>query len=218
MSKLENRCKTLSNHQGNLFVIAAPSGTGKTSLVRALINRVSQLEISISHTTRLPRPGDIPGQDYFFISKHDFHLLLEQKRFLEHAMIYDHYYGTSQEWTMEKLNQGIDVILEIDWQGARQIRQQMADAIFVFILPPSLTALHERLKQRNQDDFAAIAKRMASAQEEISHYNEFDYLIINESFDKALEELEYIIFAARLTCKRKVSSIQPLLQQLLPKL
>lgn len=205
----------MSKAKGSLFIVAAPSGAGKTSLVRALVGTVNGLEISISHTTRPPRPSDVEGSDYFFISQHQFESMLQQKLFLEHAMVYGHYYGTSREWTLEKLNQGIDVILEIDWQGAKQIRQSIPNTVSIFILPPSLSVLQERLQQRKQDNPEVIARRMSSAREEMSHYAEFDYLIVNENFNQALTDLQYIINAKRLSCLRQKYTFESLLRQLL---
>lgn len=202
---------------GHFFVIAAPSGTGKTSLVRALINNVNDLRISISYTTRPPRPGDVDGKDYYFVSAAEFADRVAKQAFLEHAKVYQHQYGTSSAWVLRELSAGIDVLLEIDWQGAQQIRQQFPDAILIFILPPSLETLRQRLYNRRQDQSAVIDERMASAQKEISHYTEFDYLVINDQFEQALADLKHIILAERLRSKQQAQRHEELLSKLLEK-
>lgn len=183
---------------GNLIVIAAPSGAGKTSLVRALSESVESLRISVSHTTRAVRPNEVHGQDYFFVTPAVFAEMIENNAFLEHATVFHHSYGTSRAWVLEQLANGMDVILEIDWQGARQIKQLFARAILIFILPPSLDALRDRLQSRGQDDAQTIIDRMQDAQNEMSHFGEFDYLVINDQFDAALLDLKHIILASRL--------------------
>lgn len=187
----------MSNVKGNLFVIAAPSGGGKTSLVNALVASVAGLRISVSHTTRVMRPSEINGQDYFFVDRDTFNNMIHENAFLEHATVYEQHYGTSRDWVMMQLSEGNDVILEIDWQGARQIQRLFPAVITIFILPPSLRVLQERLNQRKQDDIKTIATRMQAAQAEMSHYREFDYLIINDQFEAALQELLHIVLAAR---------------------
>ncbi len=206
--------KTVS---GNLFVIAAPSGAGKTSLVKALSESIEQLKISISHTTRPIRPGEVDGQDYFFIDDSAFSQMAQEDAFLEHATVYDNQYGTSREWVQQHLSRGIDVILEIDWQGANQVRAQFPAAVLIFIAPPSLEALVDRLKRREQDDTATIARRMAIAQDEASHYGEFDYLVVNDCFDEALADLQCIVSASRLTTRVQSQKQAPLLARLLHK-
>lgn len=205
------------NELGHFFVVAAPSGTGKTSLVRALVNNVNDLQISISSTTRPPRPGDVQGKDYYFVTRPEFEQMIERKEFLEFATIYNNLYGTSREWVMSKLAAGIDVLLEIDWQGAQQIRRLFPSAILIFILPPSLDTLRQRLQNRRQDQNDIIEERMASARLEISHYREFDYLVINDQFEQALANLQHIVLAARLRCREQVNRHAELLDKLLEK-
>lgn len=183
--------------KGSLFIVAAPSGAGKTSLVNGLLDSMANVKISISHTTRSPRPGEIDGVDYFFIEPEQFLQRVEAGDFLEHAQVFGNDYGTSGHWVVEQLVAGYDVILEIDWQGARQVRQQMPDAVGVFVLPPSKAILKERLQKRGQDQPDVIEHRMTQATEEMSHYCEYEYLIINDDFDRALSELKLVIQAQR---------------------
>ncbi len=205
------------NNVGHFYVIAAPSGTGKTSLVRSLVTTVNDLQISISHTTRPPRPGDVEGKDYYFVSEGTFAKMLQTQAFLEHAEIYHYHYGTSREWILQQLNSGIDIVLEIDWQGAKQISNLFPDSILIFIVPPSLEILRHRLQTRRQDKAGVIDERMANAQTEISHYVEFDYLIINDQFEQALADLKHIILAERLRCPTQKIRHQELLAKLLNK-
>ncbi len=198
-------------------MLTAPSGTGKTSLVRALLEKIDNIELSISYTTRPPRPGDIQNRDYHFISADQFKQMLDNNLFLESATIYHNQYGTSKPWVMERLTQGKDILLEIDWQGAQQIRRQFPKAILIFVLPPSLPILKERLQNRRQDLPSVIAERMACAQEEISHCNEFDYLVANDQFEKALADLEHIIIAEGLKCRVQMEENANLLARLLEK-
>lgn len=184
--------------KGIVYVIAAPSGAGKTTLVRGLVRKVENIEISVSHTTRPQRPGETHGVDYFFVETANFEQMIEQSCFLEYAKVFDKYYGTTREWVDNKLKAGIDVILEIDWQGAQQVRQLYPEHVSIFILPPSLQALEQRLLTRAQDDKVVIQQRMAAAKKEISHFNEFDYLIINDDVEHALEDLTSIVHAQRL--------------------
>ena len=177
----------------NLFIIAAPSGCGKTSLVEALIKKTKNLCVSVSHTTRPPRPDEANGINYYFVSIDEFEEMIKQNAFVEHAMVFDNHYGSSSQLIKEKLNEGVDVILEIDWQGARQVKNNMPNSTSIFILPPSKEALLERLQQRAQDNDATINKRMSDAQNQMQHFNEFDYLIINDDFDSALNDLNLII-------------------------
>lgn len=202
---------------GHFFVIAAPSGTGKTSLVRALVSNINDLQISISYTTRPPRPGDVHGKDYYFVTPAEFTKMLEEQAFLEHATIYQYCYGTSQDWVTEKLAEGIDVLLEIDWQGAQQIRRLFPSAILIFIVPPSLDTLRQRLQDRRQDPESVIAQRMDGAQREITHYREFDYLVINDKFEQALADLQHIVLAERLRCRQQAERHADLLAKLLEK-
>ncbi len=183
---------------GNLYVVAAPSGTGKTSLVKAVSSSVANLAVSISHTTRPMRPGEQDGVNYFFIDKLRFTEMVERGEFVEHAHVFDNYYGTSKDWVEDKINQGIDVILEIDWQGHQQIKSLFPASIGIFLLPPSLYDLRERLLGRKQDDAAIIEKRLADVRETVSHVDEFDYLVMNDDFEQAIKDLATIIAAGRL--------------------
>ena len=177
----------------NLFIIAAPSGCGKTSLVEALIKNAKNLYVSVSHTTRPPRSDEINGINYYFVSIDEFEEMIKNNAFVEHAMVFDNHYGSSSKLIREKLDEGIDVILEIDWQGARQVKENMPNAISIFILPPSKEALLGRLQQRAQDNDETINKRMSDAQNQMQHFNEFDYLVINDDFNSALNDLNLII-------------------------
>ena len=177
----------------NLFIIAAPSGCGKTTLVDALLKNSEDLYLSVTHTTRKPRVGEVDGVNYHFISKTDFKKMILNREFVEHAEVFGNLYGSSREKIQENLNKNIDVILEIDWQGARQVKANMPNAISIFILPPSKKSLLERLKGRGQDDDETIKNRMSDAENQMKHYDEFDYLVINDIFDDALSNLKTII-------------------------
>ena len=177
----------------NLFIIAAPSGCGKTSLVEALIKKTENLCVSVSHTTRPPRPDEVNGINYYFVSINEFEEMIKNNAFVEHATVFDNHYGSSTKLIREKLDEGVDVILEIDWQGARQVKENMPNAISIFILPPSNEALLGRLQQRAQDNVETINKRMSDAQNQMQHFNEFDYLVINDDFNNALNDLNLII-------------------------
>ena len=177
----------------NLFIIAAPSGCGKTSLVKALLGNSKNLVVSVSHTTRKPRKGEIDGENYHFVSNETFEQMISNNDFLEYAEVFGNMYGTAKTNIYEKLDSNINIILEIDWQGARQVRQNMPEVISIFILPPSKNVLLERLTTRGQDDKATISERMENSEKEMSHYNEFGYLIINDQFDSALNNLKAII-------------------------
>ena len=177
----------------NLFIIAAPSGCGKTSLVEALIKKTKNLCVSVSHTTRPPRLDEVNGINYYFVSINEFEEMIKNNAFVEHATVFDNHYGSSTKLISEKLDEGVDVILEIDWQGARQVKENMPNAISIFILPPSNEALLGRLKQRAQDNDETIKKRMSDAQNQMQHFNEFDYLVINDDFNSALNDLNLII-------------------------
>ena len=177
----------------NLFIIAAPSGCGKTSLVEALIKKTKNLCVSVSHTTRPPRPDEVNGINYYFVSINEFEEMIKNNAFVEHATVFDNHYGSSTKLISEKLDEGVDVILEIDWQGARQVKENMPNSVSIFILPPSNEALLGRLKQRAQDDEVTINKRMSDAQNQMQHFNEFDYLVINDDFNSALNDLNLII-------------------------
>jgi guanylate kinase len=182
---------------GTLFIISAPSGAGKTSLVAELLNRLDNIQVSVSHTTRPSRSGETDGLDYHFVSHQQFETMVEQQQFVEHAKVHHNYYGTSEEWVKNTLHNGIDVILEIDWQGAEQVRNKIAGSQSIFILPPSKQALFDRLKGRGQDSDAVIQQRIAAAKEEMSHYNEANYLVINDQFEVACKQLQNIIEAKR---------------------
>lgn len=182
---------------GTLFIFSAPSGAGKTSLVKKLVEQTSYIGVSVSHTTRAPRVGEEDGKDYHFIGQQQFQTMIGEGAFLEHAQVFDNFYGTSQAWVESELKAGRDIILEIDWQGAAQVRRLVPDAVSVFIIPPTIEALRERLHGRGQDDVEVIERRMLDARNEISHYGEFDYLIVNDDFENALSELRAIVIARR---------------------
>ena len=200
--------------QGQLWVIAAPSGAGKTSLVNALVKKVENLLISISYTTRAPRPSEQDGVNYFFISEQQFKQMISAEDLLEYANVFGNYYGTGRTWVSEQLKAGIDVILEIDWQGAAQIRELMPDSHSIFILPPSLEVLETRLHGRGEDKPEVIQKRLAEASLEMSHCDEFDYIVINDQFEQALAELEIIITAQRLISERQMQRYGHLIKNL----
>ena len=199
---------------GNLFVIAAPSGAGKTSLVKAVVESMPGITVSISHTTRPIRPGEMHGTNYYFIDKAEFQHMIDHEDFLEHAIIFDNLYGTSKSWVAQTLAKGQDVILEIDWQGQQQIKQLFPQSISIFILPPSLSSLQDRLIRRNQDSADIIKKRLADARDTVSHLPEFDYLVVNDEFETALGELKTIVAACRLTQKRQSRKYAGLIEDL----
>ena len=203
--------------QGTLYTISAPSGAGKTSLVAALLQQTADVQVSVSHTTRSMRPGEIDGVNYHFVDQQRFVAMIAENAFLEHAKVFGNYYGTSKQWVSDTLNKGVDVILEIDWQGAQQVRQIMPDTVGVFIVPPSIEALRERLTGRGQDDADVIEKRMAEAISEMSHFSEADYIVINDDFEQALVDLKSILRCRRLTRQQQSSANAQLLQQLLSK-
>ncbi|MFC0820332.1 guanylate kinase [Moraxella marmotae] len=184
---------------GKLFIITAASGTGKTSLVKQLLDRTDNLTVSISHTTRSPRPGETDGVHYHFVDKAAFETLIGESAFLEYAQVFDNYYGTSQKAVSDLLTKGVDVILEIDWQGALQVKQKFTDAVMIFILPPSRDALRTRLSGRGQDSQEVIEKRLAGSLTEMRQYDKFDYVVINDDFEIALADLQTIIKSHRLT-------------------
>jgi guanylate kinase len=200
---------------GTLFIVSAPSGAGKTSLVKGMLENIEGITMSISHTTRTMRSGEQDGVDYHFVDMATFQAMLAKGAFLEHAQVFDNYYGTSEAMVTERLAAGQDVILEIDWQGAQQVRVRFADAISIFILPPSKTALQERLTGRGQDDAVTIARRMRDAEADMSHYAEFDYLVINDRFKEALTNLSAIVAAQRLHIRRQGSRLTTLIAGLL---
>jgi guanylate kinase len=200
---------------GTLYIVSAPSGAGKTSLVKALLETTSDITVSVSHTTRSMRPGEAEGADYYFVDVDRFRSMIAEGAFLEHAQVFDNYYGTSRAGVLEQLTRGLDVILEIDWQGGRQVRQAMPGAVSVFILPPSRATLEQRLRSRGQDGEEVIARRMREAQSESSHYGEYDYLVINDDFDVALFDLRAIVAARRLRREVQVARYAKLLSDLL---
>jgi guanylate kinase len=202
---------------GNLLVIAAPSGAGKTSLVKALSESVVDLCISVSHTTRAQRPLEVHGQDYFFVDHPQFDKMVQEGLFLEYATVFGQHYGTSREWVHQQLLQGIDVVLEIDWQGARQIKRLFPNTILVFILPPSIEALMQRLENRKQDDAQTIVRRMQAARDEMCHFHEFDYLVVNDQFDAALRDLQHIVLSSRLKMAVQLQKQAGLLDKLVDK-
>ncbi len=200
---------------GTLYIIAAPSGAGKTSLVHELLASLPDIEVSVSHTTRAPRPSEKQGRDYYFVEPAEFEELIGRGEFLEHARVFDHYYGTRREAIQARLDADLDVILEIDWQGARQVRRQFPDCLSIFILPPSLDVLRERLIQRGQDAAEVVDRRMRAAVNEMRHFDEFDYLIVNDAFSTSLEALRAIFIARRLRRVRQQQVQQSLIRSLL---
>lgn len=201
--------------KGTLYVISAASGAGKTSLVAALLEQVPGIEVSVSHTTRTPREGEKNGVNYHFVDKVKFETMVEAGEFIESATVFGNMYGTSRQHIQEQLLKGKDVILEIDWQGARQIRQLMTDCRSIFIVPPSIAALRERLTSRGQDDETVINQRMREAVSEMSHYVEFEYLIVNDDFDEARENLAAIIMGERMLLEHQQQKHADLLVELL---
>jgi guanylate kinase len=198
---------------GNLFVVVAPSGAGKTSLVDGLLKREPNVKLSMSYTTRAPRPGEVDGVDYYFVSREKFERMIAAGEFLEHAGVYGNYYGTSKRWIETELDGDHDVMLEIDWQGARQVRSLFPYMVGIFILPPSLAELRRRLEGRGKDSPEAIARRMASSREEISHVLEFEYIIVNERFEAALSDLISIVHAARVSRAQQALRLVRLLDE-----
>jgi len=205
----------MAQTRGNLFILSAPSGAGKSSLIGALLQKHSDMKVSVSHTTRSPRPGEENGVHYHFVSVEEFKALIEKNDFFEWAQVFDNYYGTSKQAIESQLEAGIDVFLDIDWQGAQQIRKLVDDVETIFILPPSKEELESRLNNRGQDSAEVIAGRMAKAQSETSHYNEYDYVVVNDDFDTALAEIETIVMAKRLSLQSQAVRHQALLENLL---
>ena len=198
---------------GQLFIISAPSGAGKTSLIKRLLTEVDNINVSISHTTRSQRQGEVSGKDYFFISKQQFIEMQAKNAFLEDAQVFDNYYGTAQQTVSDALAKGKDVILEIDWQGAEQVRK-MLNNISIFILPPSRQELENRLTQRGQDSADIIEQRMQQATSEMSHYHQYDYIVVNNDFELALSQLKAIISSQRLQFAKQQQHLKPLLTNL----
>lgn len=204
MNETTARLQAKNPARGLLLIVSAPSGAGKTTLVRALLKADPAMRLSISYTTRPPRPGEVNGKDYHFVSKDEFAEMTNRGEFLESAEVYGNHYGTSETWIEREIGAGRDIILEIDWQGAAQVRRQFPEALSIFILPPSLQALRNRLMNRAQDNADVIEKRLAAAAEDVSHGVEFDYIIVNDNFDEALLDLTALVRAARLTTPRQV--------------
>jgi guanylate kinase len=199
---------------GNLFIICAPSGAGKTSLVTALLEREPEIELSISYTTRAPRRGETEGRSYHFVPRDDFLAMASRGEFLESAEVHGNLYGTSQTWISGRRNEGKDIVLEIDWQGAAQVRKLIPDAIGVFILPPSPEVLRRRLIGRGQDSAEVIERRLATAREEVAHVEEFDYVIINQNFDVAVSDLVSIVRTQRLRLAVQIERHRDLIDRL----
>lgn len=204
---------------GNLFILAAPSGAGKSSLIKALLEKHGShpdfpVQVSVSHTTRKPRPGEEDGVHYHFVDHEEFERLIDKGVFFEYAEVFGNYYGTSRETIEQTLHKGVDVFLDIDWQGARQVKALMPETCTVFILPPSVAVLKERLTNRGQDSEEVIAARMSEAVSEMSHYDEFDYVLINDDFDTALSSLNHIVAAQRQLTAKQQLRYQDLLDQL----
>ena len=200
---------------GTLFIVSAPSGAGKTSLLKALLKVSDGLCVSVSHTTRPKRAGETDGVDYHFVDPDTFTRMVEGGEFLEYAQVFDNYYGTTESNIRNQLEAGVDVILEIDWQGARQVRTRFPNAISIFVIPPSRETLRERLGSRGQDSEAVIERRMRDAIAEMTHYPEYDYLVANDQFDQALQEIGSLITAQRLRCPAQVQRLQVVLEGLL---
>jgi guanylate kinase len=198
---------------GDLFVVVAPSGAGKTSLVNRLLGVETGIRLSVSHTTRAPREGEVDGREYHFVSREAFEAMIAAGDFLEHANVYGNYYGTSRRWIEAELAGEHDVLLEIDWQGAMQLRKLFPRLVGIFILPPSLAELRRRLTARGKDSAEVIERRMASAREEISHVLEFEYIIVNEQFDAAVADLQAVVRAARLSRERRADRLARLLDE-----
>ena len=206
---------TSASQTSILFIVSAPSGAGKTSLLRDLLARDSRLSLSVSHTTREMRPGEEDGVHYHFVDVPEFEQLAAEGVFIEHAQVFDNYYGTSEQAVRDQLAAGQDVVVEIDWQGAQQVRQRFPEAVSIFIVPPSVEALRERLSARGQDSEETIRRRMRDARAELSHYPEYDYLVINDVFEVALQQLGSIVVAERLRTVPQAVRYQSTLEAML---
>ena len=202
-------------NKGTLYIISAPSGAGKTTLVKKLIAKTNNLIVSVSHTTRQTREGEIHGKDYFFVDVETFQTMQHENAFLECAQVFDNFYGTAQQTVEDNLAQGKDVLLEIDWQGAQQVRHLLPECVSIFILPPSIETLRQRLEARGKDDVEIINRRMKDAVTEMSHHSEFDYLIVNDDFSEALKALKSIVLTNRLKQSRQSQNLKTLLSNLL---
>lgn len=198
---------------GSLYVVSAPSGAGKTSLVKALLQKDPAIRLSVSYTTRAPRPGETNGVDYHFVGVEEFRQMAARGEFLESAEVYGNHYGTSRAWIAGEIAGGRDLLLEIDWQGAAQVKRHFPEAVTLFILPPSIEALRERLSNRGQDSREVIDKRMAAARDDISHAAEFEYIIVNDDFDQALLDFLAVVRASRLVTARQTRRLAPLFER-----
>jgi guanylate kinase len=200
---------------GIVWVMSAPSGAGKTSLLRALLPTDPQLRLSVSHTTRAPRPGEENGVHYHFVDRATFDRMVAAGAFLEHAEVFGNCYGTAEQTVRDELGQGHDVVLEIDWQGARQVRERFPQAVSIFIVPPGIPELRQRLSGRGQDSAEVIERRMEAARSEMSHFDEYDFLVVNDEFDRALDDLQAIVRTERLRLARQRRRLDAMLQELL---
>lgn len=215
MMQNQNLDSGAAEYPGILYIISAPSGAGKTSLVKALVESSPGIAVSVSHATRPKRPGEQNGVHYHFVDVSTFEAMVARGEFLEHARVFDNYYGTARSTLLAQLQAGVDVILEIDWQGARQVRERMPGCVGIFILPPSRAVLEQRLRARAQDSEETIARRMRDAVAEMSHYGEFDYLVVNDDFNTALEDLKAIFRAQRLRREAQAERLADELRELL---
>ncbi len=204
------------NKRGNIFVVSAPSGGGKTSLVNGLLEQVDNLKLSISYTTREKRAGEEHEKNYYFVDENEFTSMIAADKFLEHALVFGNYYGTAKQKVVEALEQGLDVVLEIDWQGAKQIKDNFPGALLIFVLPPGLDTLRERLENRGSDDAPTIQRRLDDATHEMSQYKLFDYLVVNDNFEQALTQIITIVEATRLSRIRRELELSELLHKLIP--
>ncbi len=205
----------MANKNGTMFIIAAPSGAGKTSLIKSLVSEVHNIDVSISYTTRKPRHDEKEGEAYFFVDENEFKKLINKNHFIEYAKVFDNYYGTAKDWVEKEMRTGRNFILEIDWQGAQQVKSKLRNSVSIFILPPDYQTLRDRLVDRQNDEMQTINRRMDAAQKEISHYKEFDYIIINDDFDQALAEIKAIITATNLGSCRQSSFYDEFIGQIL---
>jgi len=202
-------------NKGKLYIVSAPSGAGKTSLVKQLVTDLEQISVSVSHTTRVMRDTECHGKDYFFISVSDYKEMIAKQAFLENAQVFDNFYGTARKSVETTLDKGVDVVLEIDWQGAQQVRKMLPESISIFILPPSISILQQRLEGRGQDSKETIERRMNDAIDEMKHYKEFDYIIVNNDFNKALTEIKSIVISQRLVKNRQLKVLKSFLNKLI---
>lgn len=198
--------------EGSLFIISAPSGTGKTSLVKCLVDSLDDIQVSVSHTTRPKREGEIDGVNYHFVEHSLFEHMIQSNGFLEYAEVYEHYYGTSKEWVAQTLKQGIDVVLEIEWQGAKQVKRYFPDAKTIFVLPPNASSLQQRLRDRGKDHETIIDKRLKSARKEVQYCVDYQYIVVNDEFDKALSDLQAIVRAERCSSKQQMARYRSLIE------